>query len=314
MRNDTDDDFDEQLNPSSGRIEPQFNRSKVDIPLLDSPIAFSAQAAAPRRSNKALGALSALTLAILCSSAVFGWWSMQRMQLLEQQLIATQDSFSKISEDAAGRINDITGKVSATQTSVLSDNEALKMRLNTLENSAVDTQKKQHISLAEYASRLTQLTGQVATLNERSSRLSSALESQQEAATQRDTILSAEQSNLSKQLATQRTELLQLAEKTQTHQQQLVQLDELKTRLKNITTELATLQNNSAASADLTRLQQDILILRSELEQRAAPTPVAAPARNTGPSLADFDAYRAQTNRTISALQEQMRTLQKNTP
>jgi len=63
-------------------------------------------------------------------------------------------------------------------------------------------------------------------------------------------------------------------------------------------------------SADLTRLQQDMLILRSELEQRSSTTSSA----HNGPSLADFDAYRAQTNRTISALQEQVRHLQKNAP
>lgn len=77
MRNDTDDHFDDRLDPANGRIEPQLDRSAIEpAALLDSPMLLNAEATVPRRSNKAIGALSALTLAILCSSAAFGWWSM----------------------------------------------------------------------------------------------------------------------------------------------------------------------------------------------------------------------------------------------
>ena len=316
MRNDTDDHFDDRLDPANGRIEPQLDRSAIEpAALLDSPMLLNAEATVPRRSNKAIGALSALTLAILCSSAAFGWWSMQRMQLLAQQLIATQDSFSKTSEDAASRINEITGKVSITQSAVLSDNETLKLRLNALENSRTQTAKQQQISLTEYDTRITQLTSQLTTLSERTSHLQTALDTQQTTVSQRNNALSAEQTLLNKKLEAQHADLQRLAEAMQSTQQQLTQVEALKTELKSLSTNLAALQKNNSASADITRLQQDILILRSELEQQstAAPAPAAVP-RNTGPSLADFDAYRAQTHRTISALQEQVRALQKSTP
>lgn len=57
-----------------------------------------------------------------------GWWSFQQISLMEQQLVATQESFARISEEAAGRIQDISGKVVATESPVTSGSEALKLK------------------------------------------------------------------------------------------------------------------------------------------------------------------------------------------
>ena len=152
MRNDAHDDIDELPPLSRGRIEPALDSAAAhDAAAADNLRATATPPSSPS-SNKAIGLLSALTLAIACSSAAFGWWSLQRMQLLEQQLVATQNSFSKISEDAAGRINAITGKVSATESSVLSGNEALKLRLNRLEQEAVAKHKQLTSRLDQHAS------------------------------------------------------------------------------------------------------------------------------------------------------------------
>lgn len=314
MRNDAHDDLDdldELPILSNERIEPQLNTAKAhSAPPLDNLRAAPAYSTAKRSSNKAIGMLSALTLAIFCATAAFGWWSMQRMQLLEQQLVATQNSFSKISEDAAGRINAITGKVSATESSVLSGNEALKLRLNNFENSAVETHKQQQIHLDEHRAHLTKLNAELKTLTERNTSLNKTITEQKSALAQQGNTLSALQTDLSKKIDSQQQQLLAIDGTLKTNQQQLLQLDEFKTRLKSISTELAAVQKNTSSKDDITRIQQDILILRSELEQR----PSAAPASNSGPSLADFDAYRVQTHRTITALQEQVRNLQKNTP
>lgn len=315
-----------QHNESNGRIEPQFDASAAQhAALFDSNL--TAAGVIQRSSGRAaIGFLSVLTIAIACSAAAFGWWSFERMQLLEQQLIATQDSFSKVSEEASGRINAITGKVSAAENNVLSGTDALKARVDMLEKSVVDTQKKQQSSLAENTAQLTLLASEFSSLTDRHSSLNDNLTEQQKAFNSAltaqhselkqtlDTAITTQGSSLTKSINAQDAKLKSLEKSISLSQQQLAKFDDINSRLQSIKTDLATLQKgtktNSPSQGDFTRLQQDILILRTELDNR--PTPTAAPARNTGPSIADFDAYRAQTNRTISALQEQVRNLQKS--
>lgn len=322
MRNNIDDDLAALPSLPNGRIEPQLNTSAIDSSgLQDHPRSVKG------RNSKAVGALSAVTLALLCSSTAFAWWSIQRMQVLEQQLIATQESFSKVSEDAAGRIQDITGQVNAAQHDVLSGSEQLKKRLDTLESSAVDIGKQQQSTATEHAAKLTQLSQKQATSADLNKRLERLVQAQKSAlAQQADSLASltpkmAEQNNtlialqteLNQQTDKQQAQLQQLAAGIQDQQQQLGQIEPLSSHLKKLDTQLATLQKNASNTDELTRLQQDLFILRSEFDQRSAEkpkAPIAAPA----PSLADFDAYRAQTHRTITALQEQLRQLQKNTP
>ena len=234
---------------------------------------------------------------------------MQRIALLEQQLIATQDSFSRISEDAAGRIKDITGKFTATESSVLGDNEILKMRLNKIESSAVEAAKQQQISLTEYASRLTKTQSELSSLHSTVNDLSRLSDAQKNTIEQQHNTLNSLQKELKTGLSEHSQQLNSLTKSHQDSQQQLAQLAEQKQNFKHLNEQLLALQKSSGTKDDLTRLQQDILILRSELEQRPA-----AAASNQGPSLSDFDAYRAQTNRTINTLQEQVRNLQKNAP
>ena len=101
------------------------------------------------------------------------------MQLLEQQLVATQNSFSKTSEAAAGRIQDITGKVDAAQSSVLNDNTTLKKRLEALERAAVETQKQQLTQSTEQASRINTLSSELTHLTQLSERFKASLDAQQ---------------------------------------------------------------------------------------------------------------------------------------
>ena len=300
---------------SNGRIEPQLDSSAAQsAPLLNSHLPVTATT---RGGRKAIGFLFVLSITVAGSAGAFGWWSFQRMQLLEQQLIATQDSFSKISEDAVGRINAITGKVSAAENTVFSGTEALKARLDALENSVLETQKKQQTRLTEHSTAISTLTRELADQAEHSESLQASIAEQttrmsaQQAA--QNEALTALRNELNTGLSSQQEQLQSIATRLDSNQQQLAQLSELKTDLTSMNAELSTLQTSMqqdpASQSDLTRLQQDILILRTELDNR--PAPKAAPV-NPGPSLSDFDAYRAQTNRTINALQEQVRNLQKS--
>src|SRR3546814_15035400 len=67
----------------------------------------------PLFRSASTGPLWALVGALLCALAFLAWWSFQQISLMEQQLVATQESFARISEDAAGRLQDISGKVVA---------------------------------------------------------------------------------------------------------------------------------------------------------------------------------------------------------
>lgn len=334
MRNDSND-LDIQPHLNNDRIEPQLSSASAHS--FDMPYA---QANTQKRSTRGIAALSVLTISLACASVAFGWWGLQRMHMLEQQLIATQDSFSKTSEDATGRINEITGKVSATHNSVLSENETLKQRLAALEVNAVDLVKQQQLRSSEQQSKLTQLSSALNSSTEQAALLQSTLDQQQNllaqhtqaltaqesvtaqhtqdiiaqksATAEHGTTLAALESQLSKNRDQQQVQIEKLEGNLATYQEQLAQIEQFSTDINSVKDKLTALQSSSSSSDELTRLQQDVLILRSELDNRPAVKP--APRTTPGPSLADFDAYRAQTNRTISALQEQLRSLQKNTP
>ena len=309
MRNDAHDEINDL--PSLSAVCTETTDQSATVAAVEPLTENQAQINTPASSSsKAVGILSAVSFALVCASASFVWWSMQRMQLLEQQLVATQDSFSRISEDAEGRIKAISGQFTATESSVLGDNERLKMRLNKIESAAVETAKQQQISTAAHAAQLTKISNELSTLVDALAVMKKHNEQQQQVLEQQKNTLSTVQQELRTGLASYQQQLTDLQKTSTQHQQHFAQLSEQEKKLAHLATQLTALQKNTVDSADLTRLQQDMLILRSELEQRSSTTSSA----HNGPSLADFDAYRAQTNRTISALQEQVRHLQKNAP
>lgn len=309
MRNDAHDEINDL--PSLSAVCTETTDQSATVAAAEPLTENQAQINTPASSSsKAVGILSAVSFALVCASASFVWWSMQRMQLLEQQLVATQDSFSRISEDAEGRIKAISGQFTATESSVLGDNERLKMRLNKIESAAVETAKQQQISTAAHAAQLTKISNELSTLVDALAVMKKHSEQQQQVLEQQKNTLSTVQQELRTGLASYQQQLTDLQKTSTQHQQHFAQLSEQEKKLAHLATQLTALQKNTVDSAELTRLQQDMLILRSELEQRSSTTSSA----HNGPSLADFDAYRAQTNRTISALQEQVRHLQKNAP
>lgn len=309
MRNDAHDEINDL--PSLSAVCTETTDQSATVAAAEPLTENQAQINTPASSSsKAVGILSAVSFALVCASASFVWWSMQRMQLLEQQLVATQDSFSRISEDAEGRIKAISGQFTATESSVLGDNERLKMRLNKIESAAVETAKQQQISTAAHAAQLTKISNELSTLVDALAVMKKHNEQQQQVLEQQKNTLNTVQQELRTGLASYQQQLTDLQKTSTQHQQHFAQLSEQEKKLAHLATQLTALQKNTVDSAELTRLQQDMLILRSELEQRSSTTSSA----HNGPSLADFDAYRAQTNRTISALQEQVRHLQKNAP
>jgi AmiR/NasT family two-component response regulator len=73
--------------------------------------------------------------------------------------------------------------------------------------------------------------------------------------------------------------------------------------LKTLSADIAALKKQGNPSAAIERLEQDMIVLKSEQDNRPAP---AQGATNT----AEFDAFRGQVTRNINTLQAQIQNLQ----
>lgn len=230
------------------------------------------RAAAAAPSGGSNGALWALVGALAIALGGVSWWSFQQISLMEVQLVATQESFARISEEAAGRIQDISGKVVATESNVTSGSEALKLRVKQLET-----------KLAELGKLQQNVASQQSGQDKRLDQLSSDLKSQQGVASQYDERLA----RLDKLAAEQKNGLAGVGK--------------LQEQVKALGGDIDTLKKQGNPSQAIKSLEQDLLVLRSELDNRPA---------QSGTNTAEFDAFRAQVTRNISTLQAQVQNLQ----
>lgn len=278
MRNDANDELDNlpSLTPERREdfVEPR------DEPAPRSSRAPSHRAAVGKAPST--GPLWALVGALSIALAGLGWWSLQQIGLMEQRLVATQESFARISEEAAGRIQDISGKVVATESNVTSGSEALKLQVRQLENRLAELSKQQQQSATAQAA-----------LDKRIDQLGTELKSGIGASADFDKRLQA--------LTSEQTELKAAQGDAKATQAELAKLD---TRIKTLSTDIDALKKQGNPSQAIRSLEQDLLVLRSELDNRPAA------AASAGPNTAEFDAFRAQMTRNISTLQSQVVNLQ----
>ncbi len=293
MRNDAHDELDNipSLTAGRDRVEPYpapdlepIRKGSGDYTDDTRP----RQKRRPASGGKASTApLWVVVLALLISLGALGWWSYQKIAMLEMQLVATQESFARISEDAAGRLQDISGKVVATESNVTTESEAVKLRIKQLEQQAIDLARQQQAFTTEQQSLAGRQGNQDQRMEEqgkRLERLGSDVQSQQgTTASLAETVktLGSEQATLKSALDEQA---------------------KLAGRIDSLSKDVAALKQGGNQSQAISRLEQDILVLRSELENRPAP------ANNT--NTAEFDSFRAQVTRTINAMQGQIANLQ----
>jgi len=240
--------------------------------------------APPVRSGRAGRAvLRLLLVALTLALGSLGWWTYQRLTLMEQQLVATQESFARISEDAALRIQSISGKVVAAESSVTIDTEALKLQVRQLANRLSELEGRQRTLQAlqdEHGQRLGQLAGD--------------LQKQRSVAVE----LAAQLDGRLRQLG----ERVQgLADEQLAFKGLQAEQARLATGLEGLDGELAALKKRPDPAQAIGRLEQELLVLRSQLDN--------APSRGVA-DTAEFDAFRAQTTRRFTALQNQLRSLQ----
>ncbi|MPQ70350.1 MULTISPECIES: ATPase [Pseudomonas] len=273
MRNDANDDFDDvpSLRADADDHEehvgtaPVRERTRTQV------------AATPRLKVKvpSTGPLWALVGALFIAFAGLAWWSFQQISLMEQQLVATQESFARISEEAAGRLQAISGKVVASESSVNSDSEALKLQIRQLEGKLLEQGRQQQ-----------GVAGQATGLEQRLQQMSALTADQQTANTQ----LQAQVKSLTAELASLKA-----------GQGDAGKLD---AQVKSNAAEIAALKKQGNSSAAVERIEQELIVLKSEQDNRQAAGGQAA--GNT----AEFDAFRGQVTRNITTLQNQIQNLQ----
>lgn len=267
MRNDTKDDFDNvpSLRADVGDDDDFVPTAATSMRSRPAPVV--------KVKSASTGPLWALVGALLFAFAGLAWWSFQQISLMGQQLVATQESFARISEEAAGRLQDISGKVVASEASVNTGSEALKLQIKQLESQLLE-QGKQQLGVA----------GQATDLDQRLAQMSAST-----------TELTTATTQLQAQVQTLASELTALKAAQ-------VEAGKLNAEVKELTTDVAALKKQGNPATAIARLEQDLLVIKSELDNRAA---------TEGPSNKEFDVFRIQTTRNITTLQTQMQNLQR---
>ncbi|MBT1268684.1 ATPase [Pseudomonas sp. VS38] len=260
MRNDANDDFD---NVPSLRADTSDDDDFEPTPATS---VRSRPAPVVKVKSASTGPLWALVGALLFAFAGLAWWSFQQISLMGQQLVATQESFARISEEAAGRLQDISGKVVASEANVNNGSEALKLQIKQLETQLLE-QGKQQMGVAgqatDLAKRLEQMTASTTQLSSANAQLQGQVQA------------------LTDAVAT---------------------LKSRDAEFKDLSADVAALKKQGNPTAAIARLEQDLVVLKSELDNRAA--------ASDGPSTKEFDVFRIQTTRNVTALQSQVQNLQ----
>jgi chromosome segregation ATPase len=280
MRNDANDDFDDVPSLRADNLDDDdfVPTTRTSVRSRTTPVV--------KVKGPSTGPLWALVGALFFAFAGLAWWSFQQISLMEQQLVATQESFARISEDAAGRLQDISGKVVASQTNVSSDSEALKLQIKQLESKLQDQGKQQQGVVgqtSELDKRLAQMTAQTSELDKRLAQLTAQNTEHQSANTQ----LQAQVKALDSELAALKSASADTSK--------------FDAQLKSLGADIAALKKQGNPSAAIDRLEQDMLILKSQQDNR--------PSAAQGATTAEFDAFRGQVTRNINTLQAQIQTL-----
>ncbi|MGF6319454.1 ATPase [Pseudomonas frederiksbergensis] len=279
MRNDANDDFDDVPSLRASSLDDD------DFPTTARTSVHSRTAPVVKVKGPSTGPLWALVGALFFAFAGLAWWSFQQISLMEQQLVATQESFARISEEAAGRLQDISGKVVASQSNVNTGSEALKLQIKQLEGKLQDQSKQLESKLQDQSKQQQGVLGQTSELDKRLAQMTAQATEQQTANAQ----LQAQVKALSGELAALKNASADTS-----------QID---AQLKSLGADITALKRQGNPSAAIERLEQDMIVLKSQQDNRPA-------AAQGGTNTAEFDAFRGQVTRNINTLQAQIQNLQ----
>jgi len=275
MRNDLLDEMDNvpSLTPERDDRRPGGRRPVEADEVYREPTAGHAR---PLRRGPSTAPLWVLVAALTLALAGVAWWSHQQLLLMQEQVVATQENFARISEDAQGRLRDISGKLVESESSGTTSREALSLQVKTLQTKVAElTRQQQGVTDNQQAQ------------DNRLQNLSTAVQTVQTSGGEVDTRLKA----LAEEQAALKNGLAQTSSLAE-------QVASLNAQNKALQADIAALKKQGGSQA-LGDIQQDLLVLRSELD-----------ARPVGPDSKEFDAFRLQTTRNITTLQTQVQNLQ----
>lgn len=300
MRDDFDGELPDIRATDEDRVGARSAEPRAAAP--EPPLLRAVREPEPRRQRN--GALWAVCLSLLIALIGLAYWSHQQQTRLQQQLVATQESFAQISEEAAGRLQDISGKVVATESSLSESEQTRAQQLSQLEDrvdqlaAALQAQEQQSTHDRQQllqqlqqagetqTERLTALDGLTVALGEEQQRQQQGLAELKQQAAQAEEAQAA----LQDELAQADVQLQQIA----TLEQQLAEQGILLARQRG---ELQALLEASSGP----NVEQEMLVLRSEIDLRLS---------SMEDALRAIDSFRVQTNRNISTLQSQLGNLQ----
>ncbi len=293
MRNDAHDELDHVPSLTADRDKPY---PEPEFEPLHKPAESGLEHERTRQKRRSASVAPLWIMVVLLFGAVLAlsWWGKGQLERLETQLVATQESFARISEDAAGRLQDISGKMVATESNVTTEGEALKLRIKQLEKQAIELLEQQRAITTQQQSLVGRQGNHDQRLEEQAGRVEAVaveMRKQQAAvATFTQTLdgLNSQQASLSGELKGLKGSL--------------DGLDKVPARIEGINKEIAALKRQSDPAQAISRLEQDVLVLRSELDNRPATAP--------GVQTAEFDSFRAQMTRSFNTLQSQIANLQ----
>ena len=279
MRNDARDDFDDV--PTLRATVDDHDALAPTAGARERTTVYSRNTPVIKVKGASTGPLWAMIVALLLAVAGVAWWSFQQISMMEQQLVATQESFARISEEAAGRLKDISGKVVASESTLNTGSEALKLEIKQLEEKLLEQGKQQQGAVV----------GQQGELDKRFEQINAAILAQVTAQQEGAAKLQTQVKELGAELAVLKTALAEQGK--------------LDAQVKGLGADIAALKKQGDPNSAIQRLEQDLIVLKSELETR----PAAAPTQ--GANTAEFDAFRGQVTRNINTLQSQIQNLQK---
>ncbi|MBF6624733.1 MAG: ATPase [Pseudomonas stutzeri] len=293
MRNDAHDELDHVPSLTADRDKPY---PEPEFEPLHKPAESGLEHERTRQKRRSASVAPLWIMVVLLFGAVLAlsWWGKGQLERLETQLVATQESFARISEDAAGRLQDISGKMVATESNVTTEGEALKLRIKQLEKQAIELLEQQRAITTQQQSLVGRQGNHDQRLEEQAGRVEAVaveMRKQQAAvATFTQTLdgLNSQQASLSGELKGLKGSL--------------DGLDKVPARIEGINKEIAALKRQSDPAQAISRLEQDVLVLRSELDNRPATAP--------GVQTVEFDSFRAQMTRSFNTLQSQIANLQ----
>lgn len=304
------DDFDGELPGIRATDDDRVTAPGATRPTerIEPPLVRAVREPAPRRSGN--GLLWTVCISLLLAFLGLGYWSHEQQSLLQRQLVATQESFARISEDAAGQLQDISGKVIATESTLSQTEQARLRQINQLEQrleQLATRQQEQHQTLQQHGQGLEGLQGRLAPLQQSGESQGRQLASLVEKLGQLE-----QQSGLQQQALSEATGQLDSAARNQQALraelealgERLQQLPRLEQQLAEAQTQLARQQGELQAlreAASAPGMQQELLVLRSELDNRLMSMEEA---------LQSIDSFRLQTNRSISTVRDQLAGLQ----